>query len=80
MMFFLLVGNRYRTTSEGTTPEVRTCPSCGARAQFDRKRRRQYLTLFFLLPVLPLGSAQEFVECPNCHTQFQATDPLSRAA
>ena len=73
MMFFLVVGNRYRTKSEGTTAEAMTCPSCGASGRFERKSGRQFLTLFFVLPVLPLGGAQQFVECPNCHTQFRTS-------
>jgi hypothetical protein len=80
MMFFLLVGNRYRTSHEGTTDETIRCPSCGATGRFERKSGRQYLTLFFLVPVLPLGGRQTFVECPNCHARFDAPSSLPRAA
>jgi hypothetical protein len=80
MMFFLLVGNRFKTKSAGMTAEVVTCPSCGVHTRFERKRGRQYLTLFFIVPVLPLGGTKELVECPNCHAQFHTIDEQAHAA
>jgi uncharacterized Zn-finger protein len=79
-MFFLLIGNRYMTKGAGTTDEVVQCPSCGATGRFERKSGRQYLTLFFLLPVLPLGGRQTFVECPACKTRFAGPESVRRAA
>jgi RNase P subunit RPR2 len=69
-MFFLVVGNRYRTRSEGTTYDVVRCPNCGTTGRFEKKSGRQWLTLFFVLPVVPLGGRRSFVECPSCHARF----------
>ena len=79
-MFFLVVGNRFRTRHEGTTAQVITCPSCGFQSHFERKSGRQFLTLFFVLPVLPLGGRREFVECPRCHAQLESSERRSYAA
>ena len=79
-MFFLLIGNRYITKGVGTTDEVIQCPSCGTTGRFERKSGRQYLTLFFLVPVFPLGGQQTFVECPACKARLKGSQAVNRAA
>ena len=79
-MFFLVVGNRYKTKGEGTTDEVVQCPNCGMVGRFERKSGRQYLTLFFLVPVLPLGGRDSYVECPRCKARFEPPHSAQRAA
>jgi hypothetical protein len=80
MMFFLLVGNRYMAKRTGTTNEVVRCPNCGTAGRFEQKSGRQYLTLFFLLPVFPIGPKRSFVECPACKARFDAPSEHAWAA
>jgi predicted RNA-binding Zn-ribbon protein involved in translation (DUF1610 family) len=79
-MFFVVMGNKFRATSEGPTEHVVQCPNCGMTGRLERKTGRQYLTLFFVLPVLPIGPKQSFAECPNCGAQFRTPEALRRAA
>jgi predicted RNA-binding Zn-ribbon protein involved in translation (DUF1610 family) len=79
-MFFIVAGNKFRSTSEGPTDHVVQCPNCGTSGRLERKTGRQYLTLFFVLPVLPIGPKRSFVECPNCGAQFSEPNSFSRAA
>lgn len=73
MFFFLVAGNRYRTKREGETQETMQCPYCGHFGRFERRSGRQYLTLFLVLPVVPLGTRSEFVQCPKCRTRFESS-------
>lgn len=69
---FLLFGMRVvlRTIGEGTFH----CPREGADRTYLRRRARRWFTLFFV-PIIPLGTVGEVVECSGCRSRF-ATDVL----
>lgn len=71
---FLIIGTKYRVSGSERTPEQHRCERCGALAQFIRKTGRNYITLFFVLPLFPVGKAQDFLECPNCQARYQANN------
>ena len=68
---FLIVGTKYRYTGSDKTAETLRCERCGTLAQFTKKTGRNYLTLFFVLPLFPIGKAQNMLECPNCHARYR---------
>lgn len=68
---FLIIGTKYRFSGSQRTPETLRCERCGAVAQFIRKTGRNYLTLFFVVPIFPVGKAQNVLECPNCKARYQ---------
>jgi hypothetical protein len=80
MFFFLVAGNKRVSKDAGSTEQAIQCPNCGTVARFGRRTERQYLTLFFVLPVVPLGGANTVVECPTCHARFDAPAQQGRAA
>jgi hypothetical protein len=45
------------------------CPHCGGDRQYRRRSGRRFFTLFFI-PVIPLNSVGEFVECSVCHHRY----------
>jgi hypothetical protein len=51
------------------------CGQCGALTPFIEKKGMRFLTLFFLIPVLPLSGVKRMLQCPNCGTRYQATAP-----
>ena len=65
---FILMGMRVRTkvVAEGRF----TCPKCGGDRLYHHKKAVRWFTLYFI-PVIPLGSAGEFVECQTCLTGFE---------
>lgn len=67
---FLVIGTKYRVSGDERTTEQHRCQRCGTLANFIKKSGRNYLTLFFLLPIFPIGKAQEFIECPNCKARY----------
>jgi len=56
----------FRTVDEGTFH----CPRCGGDRAYRRRAGRRYFSLFFL-PVIPLNSVGEIVECRTCRTRFE---------
>ncbi len=47
-----------------------TCPSCASSQPYRLRSSRPFLTLYFI-PVLPIGSVSEFVECSGCKSAFE---------
>lgn len=49
-----------------------SCPVCQSKQAYRRKAVRPFLTLYFI-PVLPIGSPQEFVLCGKCKQSFETS-------
>ncbi len=55
----------FRTVGEGEFH----CPSCGGDRRYRQRVARRWFTLFFI-PVIPLNTVGEVVECGTCRTRF----------
>ena len=62
----------YRTIAQGTF----YCRRCGGDRQYRKRSGRRWFTLFFL-PVIPLNSVGEHVQCTTCRTRY-VTDVLNQ--
>jgi hypothetical protein len=62
----------YRTIAQGTFH----CRRCGGDRQYRHRAGRRWFTLFFL-PVIPLNSVGDHVQCTTCRTRY-VTDALSQ--
>jgi DNA-directed RNA polymerase subunit RPC12/RpoP len=69
---FLIIGARFFTWGSRKTPDTIRCSQCGTVAQFTEKTGMQFLTLFFIIPTIPLSGKKKMIECPNCKTRFQS--------
>lgn len=47
------------------------CSQCGALAQFTEKTGMRFITLFFIIPTIPISGAKKIIQCPNCRARFQ---------
>jgi hypothetical protein len=60
----------YRTIAQGTFH----CRRCGGDREYRHRAGRRWFTLFFI-PVIPLSSVGEHVQCTTCRTRY-VTDVL----
>lgn len=71
MQPLIIFGTRGRETSEGKGKFY--CPNCSVTRDdervYERKKRRNYFSIYFV-PLVPLGSGDEYVVCQNCGTAF----------
>ena len=67
---FLVIGTKFITWGSEKTPETIRCSNCGTLAQFTEKTGMNFITLFFLVPVIPISGKKKLIECPNCKTRF----------
>ena len=61
----------FGTTTRNATKEtgVFNCPRCNLQREYLLKSVNRYFTLYFI-PLIPLGSAGQFIECPACGGTF----------
>ena len=46
-----------------------TCPQCASNQRYKHKKVTNFFTLYFI-PLIPLGSAGDYVECQSCKGTF----------
>jgi DNA-directed RNA polymerase subunit RPC12/RpoP len=67
---FLIIGTKYFTWGSELTPDMIRCTECGTIAQFKQKTGMRFLTLFFIVPTIPLSGKTKIIECPNCKARY----------
>jgi tellurite resistance protein len=68
MIFLIIFGTR-GVTSELARGDF-NCPSCNTRRPYVHKRVRRFFTLYFI-PLIPLDTVGEYVECQHCHGTYK---------
>ena len=67
---FLIIGTKYLTWGSKQMNEQIRCSQCGIVSVFTEKTGMRFLTLFFIIPTIPLSGTTKLIECPNCKTRF----------
>lgn len=68
---FLIIGTKYFTWGSERTNRQMRCTQCGIVAEFTEKSGMRFLTLFFIIPTIPLSGKKKLIECPNCKARFE---------
>jgi hypothetical protein len=58
-----------RTTNPTAGQGMFNCPRCGPQKPYTHKKAKRWFTLYFI-PVIPLGTAGEYIECNACAGTF----------
>jgi DNA-directed RNA polymerase subunit RPC12/RpoP len=73
MFFIFIVGTHFFNWGSQQTSQPMRCSKCGTVTNFIMKKGMRFITLFFIVPVIPISGIKELVQCPNCKTRFQMT-------
>jgi hypothetical protein len=68
----LIIGTHFFTWASGYTPNSMHCGNCGTSAPFIAKKGMRFITLFFIIPVIPISGVKNLIQCPTCGTRYQA--------
>lgn len=68
---FFIIGTKFITWGSEKTPDIIRCTQCGTLTQFTEKTGMRFITLFFVIPTIPLSGKKKMIECPNCKARFQ---------
>lgn len=67
---FLVIGTKYITWGGQKTGDMIRCSQCGIVSEFTEKSGMRFITLFFVVPVIPISGKTKLIECPNCKARF----------
>ena len=70
----LIIGTYFFSWGRDRTRDLFQCGECGASSTFIIKKGIRFITLFFIIPVLPISGVKKMVQCPNCSARFQKPD------
>lgn len=69
--FFFIIGTHFLTWGSETGEQMR-CGKCGTVSAFTKKQGMRFITLFFIIPVIPISGVKHLLQCPVCGTKYQA--------
>jgi zinc-ribbon family len=67
-----IIGTRFFVWGSERTNEAMHCDNCGTIAPFLIKKGMTFITLFFVIPVIPISGMKHLLQCPNCKTRYQS--------
>jgi len=68
---FFIIGTKFFTWGSQKTNDMIRCTQCGALTQFTEKTGMNFISLFFIIPTIPISGKKKMIECPNCKARFQ---------
>ncbi|MBI3652124.1 MAG: hypothetical protein HY231_13980 [Acidobacteria bacterium] len=68
---FFIIGIHFFVWGQERAAQAMHCTNCGIVAPFLVRKGRQFITLFFIIPILPISGVKHILQCPNCRTRFQ---------
>lgn len=71
MISFIIIGTRFFAWGSQPAANQMECGQCGTVGTFIKKQGMRFITLFFVIPVLPISGTKNLVQCQVCGTRFQ---------
>ena len=71
----LIIGVRLFFWGSQLTSQAMHCGKCGYAGPFTLKKGMRFVTVFFVIPVLPISGVMHAAECQQCKTRYQANAP-----
>jgi hypothetical protein len=71
MMFFFIIGTRFFSWGSESAPGVMRCGQCATVANFTLRKGMRFITLFFIVPIIPISGVKELLQCPSCGARYQ---------
>lgn len=71
MMFFFIIGTKFITWGAEQSAAAMQCGQCGTVGNFTLKKGMRFITLFFIVPLIPISGIRELLQCPTCGARYQ---------
>jgi hypothetical protein len=68
----IIIGTRFFVWGSQATVQAMRCGQCGAYAPFIMKKGMRFITLFFIIPIIPISGVKNLVQCPNCKARYES--------
>lgn len=67
----LIIGTHFFVWGSQLTQQQMHCGQCGATTYFIIKSGMRFITLFFIIPIIPISGVKQLAQCPNCGARYQ---------
>jgi transcription elongation factor Elf1 len=67
----IIIGTHFFCWGSQRTNEAMHCGQCGAMTPFIIKKGMRFITLFFVIPIIPISGVKHLIQCPNCGTRYE---------
>ncbi|HKV38848.1 MAG TPA: hypothetical protein VJX67_06520 [Blastocatellia bacterium] len=68
----IIIGIHFFAWGSGETDRMLHCGRCGAVQNFIVKKGMRFITIFFIIPILPISGIKHMVQCPSCGARYQS--------
>lgn len=68
----IIIGTRLFFWGSALTAQAMRCGKCGYAGAFLLKKGMRFITVFFVIPVIPISGVMHVAECQQCKTRYQA--------
>lgn len=68
----IIIGTKFFKWGSELTANKMKCGECGMVAQFVMKQGMRFITLFFIIPVLPISGIRHLIQCPHCKSLYNS--------
>lgn len=72
---FIVILSRLFTWGSLQSEQLFGCRKCGYEGPMVRKSGINVLTLYWVVPLFPLGRVRQFLQCPRCKARYDAEGP-----
>ncbi len=71
----IVFGTKFWAWGSALTQQIMRCARCGHEGRFIEKSGMTFITLYWILPVIPVSGVKKMVQCPNCKTRYENSGP-----
>ena len=62
----IIIGTKFFVWGSQLAAVASRCAQCGMEAPFILKKGMRFITIFFIIPVIPISGMSEISQCPKC--------------
>ncbi len=67
----IIFGTKFWAWGSALTREIWRCAKCGYQGQFIQKSGMTFLTLYWIIPIVPVSGMKKMAQCPKCKTRYE---------
>ena len=67
----IIFGTKFWAWGSTLTAQMMRCAQCGHSGQFIQKSGMNFITLYWIIPVIPISGVKKMVQCPNCKARYE---------
>ncbi len=67
----IIIGTKFFAWGSALSQRIWNCSKCGFQGQFIEKKGMNFITLYIVIPLIPISGVKHLAECPKCKTRYE---------